>query len=327
MTRTTLNQPPPTPNLKVIFGIATVLVLVILASIATFTIESGTVGVKSTFGEYSDITLEPGLHFIIPGVQSYRVLDIKMQTVHYQGKKDLPDLDGVLNKPRIMVLDSKNLNIGVEITVQFVPDKEKAKDILVNYGANYFEKLINPNIRDIVRNVAGHYQAEEIAIKRTGIGDEIFANIQDKFKGQPFVLSDIQIRNIDLPDIVRAKIEEVQLAKQEEQRLAMIEKQAHKNQQIKSIEANTILIEVTTRAKADAEKKRIEAEANAYQITKEATALAVANKQIAESITQEFIQYEAIQKWKGHYPQMLVSDKDGISMLMQLPQLDKAVIR
>lgn len=311
----------PQFNPKFALGIIVFALGWLILTLGTFTIQSGTVGILSTFGHYSDDFKQAGLHFKIPGVQEVRIVDVKMQTAHYQGDHDLPDEDGVINKPRIVVLDSKNLNIGIEITVQYVPDILKAKEILVKYGYNYFEKLINPNVRDIVRDVAGQYQAEDIAVQRSVIGDQIRQQLTEKFDKLPFILQDVQIRGIELPKIIRNKIEEVQLAKQEEQRLAMIEKQAKKNQEIKSIEANTKLIEVTTQAKADAEKKKIEADAKAYQITKESEAVAKANTLIAQSVTPALIQYEGIRKWSGQYPKMLVNDKQGM-LLMQMPSME-----
>lgn len=313
----------PQLNPRLALSILVAAALWLIFSLGTYTIQSGTVGVLSTFGRYSDEIKQPGLHFLVPGIHRAHVIDVKMQTAHYQGDEDLPDENGVINKPKITVLDSKNLNIGIEISVQFLPDSVLAKDILVKYGYNYFEKLINPNIRDIVRDVAGQYQAEDIAVKRTTIADEIHVKLEEKFKNIPFLLHDVQIRGIELPKIVRNKIEEVQLAKQEEQRLAMIEKQARKNQEIKSIEAKTKLIEVTTQAKAEAERKKIEADARAFQILKEAEATAMANKQISESVTQALIQYEGIKKWSGDYPKMLVSDKNSMGIMMQLPSLEK----
>lgn len=301
-------------------GIWVVAGLVVLALLfmAVYTIESGSVGVLSTFGKYDPEEREPGLHLKIPFIQAVRLFDVRLQTVNYKSVKDLPDKGGVINKPAIQVLDNKNLPIGVELTVQFTPDKNEAAEILTRFGSNYFEKLINPIVRDVVRDVIGKYQAEKIAADRTIIAKEIRAVLGEKFKELPFHLHDVALRNIRLPQIVLKKIEEVQLAKQEEQRLAMVEKQAEKNQKIKTIEANTKLIEVTTQAKAEAEKKRIGADAKAYQIMKEAEAIAKANQLVANSLTDRLIRYKAIEKWSGTYPATLMQGGDK-GLMLQLP--------
>ncbi|MEM7299064.1 MAG: prohibitin family protein [Bacteroidota bacterium] len=293
--------------------------LILYTFLASFyTITSGTVGVLVTFGEYNEEVRLPGLHLKIPYVQTVKIFDVKLQTVNYVAEQDVISGDGEFNKAQIKVLDSKNLPIGIDLSIQFTPIAEDADKILENYGRNYFDKLLNPVIRSVVRNVIGKYQAEDIAVKRTEIAVEIRNEMLKTFEGLPFSLNEIAMRNIILPAIVQKKIEEVQLAKQEEQRLAMVEQQAKKNQHIKTIEANTRLIEVTTQAKAEAEKKRIAAEAEAYQIEVEAKARAAANKLIAESVTKNLIEYRSIDKWSGNYPQTLMGGKDGV--ILPLPR-------
>lgn len=284
-----------------------------------YTIESGTVGVLTTFGKYGDDVIAPGLHFKIPLMQTIKSFDVKMNTINYLGRDDRRVSEGMINKPSIDVLDSKNLPIGLELSVQFTPIAEQANRILEKYGDNYFEKLINPFVRNIVRNVVGKYQAEDIAMKRSEIESALQVQLSKEFENTPFKLDNIGLRNIVLPEIILNKIKEVQLAKQEEQRLAMVEEQAKKNQQIKTIEANTKLIEVTTQARAEGERKRIQADAVAYQITAEAKANAEANKLIAASITRELIDYRSIDRWNGAYPQTLIGGNSTGGMILSLP--------
>ena len=297
-------EQPKQINPKILGLIMAGLILILMISQGAYTIRSGKVGVLASFGKYSDTVKMPGLHFKIPILQDVSILDIKMQTAHYQ-EDSLKDAEGVIYKPRIIVLDSKNLNIGMDLTVQFTPDYVRAREILALYGQNYFEKLINPIVRDVTRDVVSQYQAEEIAFKRSLISAELYNQLNDKFKDLPFVLRDMQIRTIELPKIVRTKIEEVQLAKQEEQRLSMIEKQAQKNQSIKTIQANTKLIEVTTQARAEAARRTIEAEA-----------IANANIIIAESLSAEFLKYETIKQWNGAYPKTVAGESS--SLLLQI---------
>jgi regulator of protease activity HflC (stomatin/prohibitin superfamily) len=298
-------------------GIVALLIL-FLISTSFYTITSGTVGVLATFGKFDVEVKQPGIHFKLPIVQTIRTFDIKLQTVNYQGVKEDESDEGVIDKTQIEVLDQKNLPIGIDLSVQFIPIPDQANVILEKYGVNYFDKLINPMVRDIVRNVVGKYGAESIADQRGEIGEQIRAELGTSFDRIPFTLNNAALRNIRLPDIVLKKIKEVQLAKQEEARLTMVEKQARREQEIKTIQANTRLIETTTRAKADAEKQRIEADARAYKIMAEAKAEAEANLLIAASITSELIAYRGIDKWRGFYPQTLVGDA-GTGLILNLP--------
>ena len=100
----------------------------------------------------------------------------------------------------------------------YAPIASEGSNILGKYGVNYFDKLINPNVRDVVRDVIGKYPAEQIAADRTVISGELKALIGKKFEKMPFNLSDVSLRNIQLPQIVLQKVEEVQIAKQEEQK-------------------------------------------------------------------------------------------------------------
>lgn len=309
----------PTPNRPVniapflLIGLIALAVFIIPSTF--YTIPSGQVGVLATFGKYSDEVVLPGLHFKIPLIQTITPMDVKMQTAHYQSGTNISEKDGVISRPRIIVLDSKNLSIGMDITVQFTPDPKQAKAILAVYGNNYFDKLIAPIIRDSVRGVVSQNQAEDIAKERSQIANHLDRELRGKFDNIPFILTAIQLRHIDLPEIVKLKIQEVQLAKQEEQRLEMIEKQAEKTQHIKTIEANTKLIEVTTEAKAQAERQKIAADAEAYQITIESKARAKANELIALSLTPELIQYVNVERWNGVLPETMLGDTQPTYLL------------
>jgi len=301
--------------------IGIVFIVIIIALNAYYTIKSGSAGALATFGKYSEKAVMPGLHFKAPFIQTVDILDTKMQAANYLGNKDLPDKKGVINKPMINVLDTKNLNIGVELTVMYTPKAQEVPHILIKYGPNYFDKLINPTIRDVVRDVIGKYQAEKIAQERAAIAKEIKRILRDKFVKTEFVLNEVSLRDIKLPNTVRKKIEEVQMAKQEEQRLEMIEKQAQKEQRIKTTQANTLKIEITTRAQAEAEKAKIQADAKAYTLLKEAEAKAKANKMIADSITNELIKYKATERWNGNYPKLLMNG-GGKNTILQLPKIN-----
>lgn len=248
---------------QVKMAVVIVLLLIVVSGLfsATYTIETGTVGILSTFGKYKEEPILPGLHIKIPLVQAVRILDVKLQSANYIGRRDIPDKRGVINKPSILVLDNKNLPIGIDLTVMYTPVASEGSAILGKYGVNYFDKVINPNIRDVVRDVIGKYPAEKIASDRSVISGELKIRIDKKFEHLPFVLNEVSLRNIQLPKIVLKKVEEVQIAKQEEQKLAMVENQAKKQQKIQTIQANTRLIEITTKAKAEAEKQKISADA------------------------------------------------------------------
>jgi regulator of protease activity HflC (stomatin/prohibitin superfamily) len=68
----------------------------------------------------------------------------------------------------------------------------------------------------------------------------------------------------------------------------------------KSIDAIVLSGQENEKAKLDAETKKTQADAKAYEITKQAEAEAEANKKIAESVTENLIKYEEAQARKEH---------------------------
>ena len=164
-------------------------------------------------------------------------------------------------------------------------------------------------IRDVVRNVVGKYPAETIASQRQLITSELEVAVQLEMNKLPeFTVTNIALRDIDLPSLVMEKIKQVQEAKQEESRLKMVDLQAQQDQRIKETQANTLYIQVTTAAKAESEKRKIEAEGQAYAILTEAKAQADANLLIAKSISPELVKYREVNRWDGKMPTTLVRD-------------------
>jgi len=284
----------------IIFLVSVLLFMIISASMIT--IETWKVWIVSTFGKYNEEELMPGLHFKIPIVQTIKKIDVKMQTVNYTSSEENRRDEWVFNKWAITILDDKNLKIGLDITVQFTPKKSEVSKILEIYWVEYFEKKLNSVIRWVVRDVAGQYKAESISVNRSKLADWIKVKLTENFVALPFDLNDVLIRNIELPEVVEKKVIAVQEAKQEEERLSMVEKQAQKNKEITIIKAS-----------AAAEQQKIEADAKAYVILKEAVATADANKKISESITKELIKYNTVNTWDGKLPTTSLHWADGVS--------------
>lgn len=128
----------------------------------------------------------------------------------------------------------------------------------------------------------------------------------------------VLFRDITLPSVVTSAViqtkERQEQLEREKAQLKIVEQQAQ--QQVKQAEAKQ------EAAKAEAKAIQIHADARAYKIEKEAAAQAKANKFLAESITQELIHYNSIQKWDGQYPQTLLSGESG-GLILNLPAQTK----
>ena len=278
-------------NAYVVSILVGVFLLVVLVNSSFTVIESGEVGVLSTFGKYDMEELPPGLHFKLPFVQHIHKVDVKVHTINYKGSLDKPDQQGIINKPAITVLDKRGLPVDVELTVQYQLIPDMAAEMLQEWGRNWEEKLINPTVREVVRDIIGQYPAETIPTKRAEITAKIETEIRKRIKEvgkinkKPSVrVVGVQLRNILLPLEIQRKIKEVQIAKQEAEKMKYVEEKAKREKEVKRIQAETEKIQMVIRAQAKAEA----------QIT-EAKAVAKANEIISRSITPELLKWKELE--------------------------------
>jgi len=286
----------------IVYFIIAVIILLVLAKPFTI-IEEGQRGILSTNGKYQDQALLPGLHFIVPVIQKVYVVDTKVRIINYASKLEAnTQASGIITKPAITVLDKRSLPVGIELTVQYRLNSQFAAQTISNWGFSWEDKIINPVVRDVVRNVIGKYDAEALTQMRNDLGKEIEAAISEKvsnLKNSPAVLQSVQLRDIILPTKVKEQIERVQIAKQEVQK-AEQDVQRVKQEALKR----------AAEAQGVAEQARIEAKGKADAVTIEADAQAKANILIAKSLSSKLLELEQI-KVQGKFNEALRENKDA----------------
>jgi regulator of protease activity HflC (stomatin/prohibitin superfamily) len=217
----TVPQMPKMPDFGdksgLVYFLIAVVVMLVLAKPFTI-IEEGQRGILSTNGKYQDQALLPGLHFIVPIIQKVYVVDTKVRIINYANRIEASsNASGIVAKQAITVLDKRSLPVSIELTVQYRLNSEFAAQTISNWGFSWEDKIINPVVRDVVRNVIGKYDAEALTQMRNDLGSEIEAGIRDSvagLKNTPAVLQSVQLRDIVLPTKVKEQIEAVQIAKQ-----------------------------------------------------------------------------------------------------------------
>ena len=206
----------------IVYFIGAIILFLVLAKPFEI-INEGERGILSTNGKYEQQALLPGLHFIVPIIQKVYVVDTKVRIINYADKIDRSSVlgEGIKVKPAITVLDKRGLPVAIELTVQYRLNAQYAAQTISNWGFSWEEKIINPVVRDVVRNVVGRYDAESLPTKRNAIASEIEQGISKSvtgLKNSPADLQSVQLREIVLPAKVKEQIERVQVAKQEVQR-------------------------------------------------------------------------------------------------------------
>lgn len=286
----------------VYFVIAVVLLVVLAKPFAI--IEEGERGILSTNGKFSDNSLLPGLHFVVPVIQKVYIVDTRVRIINYASKIEASggDKAGINAKPAITVLDKRGLPVSIELTVQYRLNSQFAAQTISNWGFSWEDKIINPVVRDVVRNVVGKYDAESLPQLRNQIAQEIDKDVRESvtsLNNSPADLQSVQLREIGLPPKVREQIERVQVAKQEVQKAEQDVQRAKQEALKRAAEAEGI-----------AQKKRIEAQGKADAVTIEADAQAKANILISRSLTTKLLQLEQIQI-QGKFNEALQTNKDA----------------
>ena len=189
----------------------------------------------------------------------------------------------------LSVLSSNGATIGMDVSVRYSPDPRRLPLLHTTYGAEYYERLIQPVVRSVAREVVGQFEPEELySTRREELQNQIESRVSRQIGDQYITLRDILIRDVELPDQVRQAIE---LKLQEEQRAQQVQF---------SID----------RERREAERKRIEAEGQAtYQ------------RLITESLSDRYLQYEGVQATRAlaesdNAKVVIVGGSDGLPIIL-----------
>jgi regulator of protease activity HflC (stomatin/prohibitin superfamily) len=238
------------------------LVILGLATSCFVQIDPGVVGVQKLFGKIQDGTLSEGLNIVNPMVKvvkfDVRTQNYTMSGVHTEGEKEGDDA--------IKVLSSDGLEVGIDLTVLYRVQADKAFDLLRTVGIDYKEKIVRPITRTKIRDFAVYYDAISLySTKREEFQLKIFQSIEKEFKDRGLVLEQLLVRNINLPQSVKQAIESKINAEQESQKMKF----------------------VLDKERQEADRKRVEAQGIAdYQ------------KILTASLTDKLLQYEQIKAQK-----------------------------
>jgi len=297
----------------IFIGLAIIVGLIFLKPFTI--INSGEVGIKVRTGKFEETPLKAGLHFYIPILERIIPVNTRIRLITYSDTHNSAIGDnyssplskggfegGLRRNPAIQVLDQRGLTVSIDIAVQYRLRPETAPKTIEKWGSSWEEKIINSKVREVVRDVVGKYPAEKLPEMRNEIASAIQTKVTEKvnsLEGRPVVLSSVELRNIVLPPKIKAKIEQVQAAKQD---VTIAEQQKEKAKQLAQRNAEI--------AKGEAERNRIVAQGQADKIRIEAEEQAKANKLISNSLTVQLLQLEQI-KTQAKFNEALKVNKDA----------------
>jgi regulator of protease activity HflC (stomatin/prohibitin superfamily) len=211
-------------------------------------VPAGSVKVVDFMGSVSKRPLEPGPRLTNP-IANRITMDTRV----------------IEMKEHMETPTSEGLTATVDVSLLFSLLPGGAPGMYKEYGINWVEKIVLPNLRSATRDVIANYKSEDLYSKsRTTIASDISARLEKQFLSRNIMLDNkdgresVLLRDLQLPAEVKSAIER-----------KIKEKQASEQMEF------TLLKETQ-----ESERKRIEARG-----------IADAQKIIAESLTSPYLQW------------------------------------
>ncbi len=168
---------------------------------------------------------------------------------------------------------SKDLQtVSSTIAINYHVDPDKVNRVYQKIGRFYKEKVIDPMVQESVKHATAQFTAEELITRRSEVRDLIKKNLTERLRPFNIIVDEFNIVDFSFSRSFDAAIEAKQTAEQQALK-------AQRDLERIKIEAEQKL----TRARAEAEAQRIQ----------------------RETISPIILQLRAIEKWDGHFPQVV----------------------
>ena len=257
-------------NKKIIVTVIVILLAIIVIANCVTIVQPGHTGVVVTLGKVNETVLQEGLHFKIPFVQNVVMIDNRITKLEVDTEAFSSDLQ----------------TVDTRLAINYRVDTSKSYSIYKNIGAGYEAVLVEPAVNEVLKAIVAQYSAEESVTNRTLISTGLVEGLNEKLNDIGLYVTDVNIINFEFSEAYITAIEEKQVAQQE-----LLKAETEKQTKITNAEAE-----------AEAMKVKAEGEAEALKIT--ASAEAEANATIAESLTEELIRYQKVDRWNGELPKV-----------------------
>lgn len=214
-------------------------------------------------GELQETPLGPGLHIIIPGVQEVTIYSTAQQEYTVSGQ---PGEGAVRGDDAIVALTQDGQEISLDVTLIYSIDPAQAEVVHQRWQNRYVNGLIRPTLRSETRGALSDFRVEEIySGDRTLLVSDIQTTISERLNPEGFLVTSVQIRNIQFSPEYVASIERKQVAQQE------------------ALEAEFRVEQRRQEAEQARELARGQADASEIRAKGEAEALRLINEQLAQN--------------------------------------------
>jgi regulator of protease activity HflC (stomatin/prohibitin superfamily) len=297
---------------------ATSMLLLLSAVLVSCTvIRQGEAGVKRRLGKIDPRYVEQGPAFF--NFFTTTILKVPTRMVNIEVKPDLPSKEG--------------LTIRSEISILYRIKPEAAPKIVQNIGLNYESEVILPVFRSAAADITAKFLAKDMHSGERGqIEQAIRKQMSDILEPSGFIIDNVLMKSIRLPDGLARTIEEKLQAEQDAQRMEFVKEREKRDAERRIIEAegkkeiariqaegekNAVIIQ------AEAKKRtlEIEAEGKANAMRVEADATRRANDTINRTLTPSILKLRQIEAFRSlsnsNNSKLIITD--GKSPFLSLP--------
>jgi prohibitin 1 len=205
-------------------GLLVILLIAILAVSSTSCVRTGHVGVVTLFGRVTGRTMGEGIHLVHP---MSRVHELDIKTLEIKERASVPTKEGLI--------------MGVEASVLYHLQPDRAADVFQKIGVDYANVLLVPNFRSAIRAVTAANSASSLySDGREGIARQILADVQQQVQPRGIVIENVLLRDLQIPESLKHAIEAKQQAQQEAQRMEFVLQREQQESERKRVEAQGI---------------------------------------------------------------------------------------
>ena len=295
----------------IVMGIILLIVLMVLLS-SIKVVNTGYLYVVERLGQFHRI-LEPGWHFMIPGIDFVR--------------KRVSTKQQILDVPPQSVITKDNVKISVDNVIFY--KMLNARDAV--YNIEDFKSGIVYSATTNMRNIIGNMTLDEVLSGRDKINSDLLSIIDEVTDAYGIKILSVEIKNIIPPAEIQQAMEK-QMKAERDKRAAILEAEGQRQSQIERAEGEKQAKILSAEAEKQANIRRaeglresqlLEAEGKAKAIEQiaiaEAEAIRKVNQAIIESGTNETVialkQVEALKEMANNPANKLILPNETLSSL------------
>jgi len=245
-------------------------------------VNTGEIGIVTQFGAVQEGTLSPGIHVILPFIQSVERLNVQIQ-------KEQVNVDAA---------SSDLQSIQTQVALNWHPDALSAVDIFRTVGMDYKVRLVDPTIQEAIKAATAKYTAEQLIANRAQVNRDALQILTAKLARSHLVVTDLNITNFAFSAGFNQAIEAKQVAQQNVLQAQQELARAKVFAQQKVAQANADAEATVARAKAAAQATLLDAGAatKAQELQRRSLSPLYLQSKALD------VQMRALEKWNGQLP-------------------------